>query len=198
MMGDRERHLLSTTGSDRGTAFQGTFDWKEVSFTFRAAADRETVQLCLGKPGTRASGYAWFDDVRISADDWVPGPPEGNHVRIVLEAEDVAAAGLDDDWLAGWIRYLDLVYEQYEDLVGGVPYEGERIEILSVRQYPGGWAVAGNPIRWRKRYVRSVLRAANEKDEWGFGVLHEIGHDVWGIYTLDELARLKKAYPEGR
>lgn len=66
-------------------------------------------------------------------------------------------------------------YESYLDLVGSAPYAGEKIKVLSTRNYPGGWAVAGNPILWCQPYVRGELERVNANDDWSFGILNEIG-----------------------
>ncbi len=144
------------------------------------------------------SGRVWFDDVTISGDDWAAGPPEGSRVRLMLEAEDITDSGIGEVGLATWIGRLDEVCDAYEELVGGVPYDGAKITILSVRQYPGGWAVAGNPIRWQRRYIPARLTAFKEEGDWSFGILHELGHDYdldyrW-VYKAEVQANFKMVY----
>jgi hypothetical protein len=184
--------------SDRGTAYQGTFDWKEITFTFRAEEEIETIELRLGASGHRVSGKVWFDDVTISGTDFDPDIPEGEHVRLLLETEDLVAAEADFATLATWVYRLDQVCKAYVDLVGDAPYGGEKIDILSVRQYPGGWAIAGNPILWQRRYVPGILVAFREKDDWSFGILHELAHDHdldyrW-VYQAEVQANFKMVY----
>jgi len=88
----------------------------------------------------------------------------------------VIASGITEERLAQWQSDLDRVYDAYADLVGDVPYMGQKLGIVSVRHDPGGWAVAGNPIQWYRPYVQEALADVQEGD-WSFGILHEIGHD---------------------
>ncbi len=96
---------------------------------------------------------------------------EGKH--IVLELYEEHWKILKDP--KAYLDFLDEVYEQYEELIGGVPNGGEKQRILEVDDWPGGWAVAGQPIRWHSRYVAESLRKVNEGDPL-FGLLHELGH----------------------
>jgi len=74
-------------------------------------------------------------------------------------------------------------------LVGGQP--DDPTGILSVRQYPGGLAVAGLPppweIRWQQRYVASELARIDAVDDWSFAILHELSHlfDLDGRWVWD-------------
>lgn len=97
---------------------------------------------------------------------------EGKHIILKLRADDMRI--LDDP--KAWVAKLDMAYEAYADLVGAVPYDGEKITILSVEEHPGGWAVAGNPIKWYRKYIPKALYSINEGD-WSFGIMHEISHD---------------------
>ena len=184
--------------SVRGTAYQGTFDWKQVSFTFLAETYTAQLVCRLGTEGNRATGRVMFDNLSITEDDFAGSPHEGDRVALVLEAEDIADSGMTEETLETWIENLAEACETYADLVGGHPYGGEKITIASVRQYPGGWAVAGNPILWEKRYVERTLRSVHEDGNWSFGILHEIGHDYdldysW-VYNAEISANFKMVY----
>ena len=129
--------------------------------------------LSLGVVNT--AGNLYFDDVSIA-----------RHVNttsehIVFSHEAALAADIAPAALQSWLNNLDLVYESYAELVGATPFDGVPIEIRTVRQFPGGWAVAGNPIRWLAPYVPETLEDIETKGDWSFGILHEIGHD----YDLD-------------
>ncbi len=153
----------------------GTFDWKKAVFTFHADSSGVAEVACrLGYWYSTATGKAWFDDLYLTLDDFAPRY-NGKHIYLMLERKDMTA--IERSNLARWVGHLDRAYETYRQLVGDVPYDGEKIGIVSVRQYPGGWAVAGNPIRWMQKYVGRTLGRINRKDDWSFGILHELGHD---------------------
>jgi hypothetical protein len=92
---------------------------------------------------------------------------------VVLELKEENWKILKDP--EAYLDFLDEVYEAFEELVGGVPNGGEKQRIREVDAWPGGWAVAGQPIRWDGKYVADSLRKVNEGDAL-FGILHEIGH----------------------
>jgi len=97
---------------------------------------------------------------------------EGKHIVLMLRKRNF---DMFEDPL-GWLRKLDMAYEAYAELVGAVPYNGAKIAIVEVKEYPGGWAVAGNPIKWYSPYIPDAIKQINEGD-WLFGILHEISHD---------------------
>lgn len=97
---------------------------------------------------------------------------EGEYIILKVHPDDLKA--LSDP--EGWVANLDKIYEAYADLVGDVPFDGEKITILSVEENPGGWAVAGNPIKWHRPWIVKSFEQIN-KGDWLFGIMHEIGHD---------------------
>ncbi|MCD6368917.1 MAG: M60 family metallopeptidase [Thermoproteales archaeon] len=118
---------------------------------------------------------------------------EGRHIVLVIKKRnfDLFKDPLD------WIRKLDMAYEAYAELVGDVPYNGAKIVIEEVDKYPGGWAVAGNPIKWYSPYIPDAIKQVNEGD-WLFGILHEIGHDFdldyrW-VWNAEFSANFKMVY----
>ena len=187
--------LLGTWTSTGAGGSLGTFSWKEVVFTFQAPASGVAEIGCrLGYWGSEITGKVWFDDLRLTSDDFVKH--EGKHVCLVLESQDLSA--ITEANMTRWVEHLDQAYEAYTDLVGGVPYDGEKINIVSVRQYPGGWAVAGNPIKWQQRYVKDQLKWVNDVDDWSFGIMHELGHDfdldyTW-VWEAEFMANFKMYY----
>lgn len=83
-----------------------------------------------------------------------------------------------------WLAKLDRVYEAYADLVGGVPYKGEKIIILETKGIDA-WAYAGNPILWNAEHIPAAIEGINQGD-WCFGILHEIGHDFDSVHQDGE------------
>ena len=69
-------------------------------------------------------------------------------------------------------------YEAYCELIGEVPFDGRKIMILNTPGIePGYWALAGNPILWNSHVaVSKLLDRTVEFGDWGFGIIHEIGH----------------------
>jgi NPCBM/NEW2 domain/Peptidase M60, enhancin and enhancin-like len=127
-----------------------------------------------------------------------PAAPElvsvtGEHV--ILEASSGNLKHLKDP--KAWVAKLDAAYLAYKDLVGATPYKGRKITVREVARYPGGWAVAGNPIKWHKPYLKPTFLQIN-KGDWSFGILHELGHDFdmdysW-VWEAEFFANLKMAY----
>lgn len=98
---------------------------------------------------------------------------EGRHIILKVNADDLKH--LSDP--EAWVAKLDKAYEAYVELVGTAPFNGEKITILSVEENPGGWAVAGNPIKWHRRHIVPCFENNINKGDWVFGIMHEIGHD---------------------
>ena len=160
----------------------GTCDWREVYMDFLPDSRGEAVICCgLGFPwgtynGGKAAGTVWYDNVKVTET-----PPdkiysmESEHIMLYLDPEKVT---ITDAQMQYWLSVLDRTYLAYEDLVGGVPYEGRKIAILNTPGIePGYWALAGNPILWNSNVaVSKLLERTVEYDDWGFGILHEIGH----------------------
>jgi hypothetical protein len=166
--------VLDTWIHSDSAGSKGTFDWKQVSATFETdALGRVSIAPRLGFWVSTVSGTAWFDDLLLTADDFAP-PLSSKHLSFDLERTDVAMA--TPETLDRWLQHLDAAYEAYIALVGEIPHGGEPQRVLSVRQYPGGWAVAGNPIRWMQEYIGSEISRVHNEDDWSFGILHELGH----------------------
>lgn len=160
-----------------------TQDWQEVYVDFIPDKDGSaTICLGLGFPwgtylGNKASGTVWYDNLKVTE---IPADAlyirEGQHIKLCLEKEKVK---ITDEQMDQWLANLDKVYEAYHDLVGETPYGGEKIIIINTPGIePGYWALAGNPILWNSNVkVEEVINRTAEFDDWGFGVMHEIGHD---------------------
>lgn len=160
----------------------GTNDWKEVYMDFVSDPKGETYVSCgLGFPGGTynggtAKGTVWFDDVKI-----VETPKEALYIREskhMILAIDPKHISVDDKTIDEWLSCLDKAYESYEELVSTKPYDGAKISILTTPGMEAGyWALAGNPILWNdKADVKGLLKKFVSNKDWGFGILHEIGH----------------------
>lgn len=160
-----------------------TQDWQEVYIDFVPDKDGSaTICLGLGFPwgtylGNKASGTVWYDNLTVAPvteDDLYFR--ESEHIIVRFDKEKVK---ITDEQMDQWLANLDKVYEAYHDLVGETPYGGEKIMILNTPGIePGYWALAGNPILWNSNVkVEEVINRTVEFDDWGFGILHEIGHD---------------------
>ncbi len=162
----------------------GTSDWRRVYMDFLPDADGTATVCCgLGFPwgtvnGGKARGRAWFDDVEVrrvvDADDNIY-TRESRHIILKLDRDKVT---LSDAEIDSWLEKLDRIYEAYRDLVGDVPYGGRKIAILNTPGIePGYWALAGNPILWNNHVaVKEVVERTATHGDWGFGIMHEIGH----------------------
>lgn len=160
----------------------GTTDWQTVYMDFVSDTDgKAEIVLALGFPwgtsnGGKAKGTAYWDDVEVA-----PTPAHamktfcGKHLRVFFDADKVKMA---ESQLGPWVKQLDKVYECYSKLVGGVPYDGRRINILATPGIePGYWALAGNPILINNHTkIGAIPEQYNAGGDWSFGVTHEIGH----------------------
>ncbi len=160
----------------------GNNDWQEVYMDFVSAPNGETTVSCsLGFPGEtynggKAMGTVWYDDVKITET-----PKEALYIResehLVL-AIDPKHVNVDDATVDAWLKSLDKVYDAYYELLGVKPYDGAKISILTTPGMEAGyWALAGNPILWNdKADVKGLFNKFKNNQDWGFGIMHEIGH----------------------
>lgn len=160
----------------------GTTPWQDVYMDFVSdPAGNATICCGLGFPWATVNGGTAKGSVLI--DDFVVTPApmekfytlEGNHVRLLLEADKVTVS---PEAMKGWVAQLDAAYEAYADLLGEVPFDGRKINILNTPGIePGYWALAGNPILWNSHVaVSRELENFAENNDCCFGIMHEIGH----------------------
>ncbi|MDE6858656.1 MAG: hypothetical protein K2J33_07990 [Alistipes sp.] len=154
-------------------------DWSTVYCDFVSEVDGTAQIVCaLGfwqggrGNGGKSTGTVYFDNVGLRKVTDELFMAEGEHVRLFLEASKVA---VPSSKIKQWLADLDRMYLSYEELVGGVPFDGKKVGIITTSglEY---WAVAGNPIVWNVNYVESALSELAEHDSWCFGLMHEIGH----------------------
>lgn len=156
-------------------------DWTEVYMDFVPdQKGRATICCALGFPwgtynGGKALGSVWYDDVRVVPVTDQMYKRESEHIVVWFDPDKVTVT---DEQMDQWLSKLDKVYESYHELVGDVPYGGRKIHIINTPGIEKGyWALAGNPILWNGRVkVTEVIERAVNLDDWGFGILHEIGH----------------------
>ncbi|WNO11215.1 carbohydrate-binding protein [Teredinibacter sp. KSP-S5-2] len=175
---------------------KGTWNWREVAFTFEVPAHGSRgLDARLGQSWLDffyvwfSSGKAWYDNLRLERLIKV----DGQHTTIILEKSDLDH--VSDTGLANWIANLDRAHQAMADLTGVTVYDP--IEVLGVRHYPGGWAVAGNPVQWYKPYIAENMARVEQHGDWVFGILHEFGHDfdhdAWN-FDAEFFGSFKAAY----
>lgn len=189
------RGAIITVGMDKSEQVwnaskfvHGTNDWQDVYVDF-VANETGKAELCcrLGFfggtiNGGTAKGTVWYDDISL-----IETPKEqiqifeGEYVRFMV---DVDKKTITDEEVQLWVSKLDTVYQSYAKLIGGVPYNGSKLDILTTPGIEKGyWALAGNPILWNNNVkISKSLEDFRDKDDWCFGILHEIGH-VFSVGT---------------
>lgn len=111
---------------------------------------------------------------------------DGTYVFTNLESNDMNYASATS--FNTWINRLDSSYLALKDLVGKVPYNGNKIELKSSRDgFIGSaidgssswymtWGWSGNPAELWQPFVNShMMRLSN--DDWGDTAIHELSHD---------------------
>lgn len=160
----------------------GTTDWKQVYIDFVPGADGTAeVRMSLGSfPGTynggTALGKAWWDELTVEeVSDEQIFTCESEHLILSVDKDKMV---ISPEAVEEWLANLDKIYEAYEELVGAVPFEGNKIRILTTPGIePGYWALAGNPILWNNHVgIDKLLTRTAEQGDWNFGIMHEIGH----------------------
>ena len=157
--------------------------WTTVSCDFLTDDwGNATISVALGfwqgglANGGRSTGTAYFDNITVKKVSDELFTLKGEHVRLYI---DPAKVIISTDLLSQWLDRLDMMYESYEELMGGTPYNGRNLAILTTRGiYSGYWALAGYPILWSSNYtaVEDSFGQMADYDDWCFGLLHELGH----------------------
>jgi hypothetical protein len=177
-----------------GDMYRVESDWKQVAYTFFAPYGSIMLSCRLGSYDGDVKGTAYFDNIGIYELELLNYESKYFTLRI----EPIDKERISDEALNDWLDKLDLVYEEYHNLVGSYPYYWEKITILSVLHNPGGWAVAGNPIKWNQKWVGEELESIENDGHWSFGIIHEIGHDYdmdarWN-FDAEHMANFKLTY----
>lgn len=166
--------------------------WKKLLLTFKYEENLE-IALRLGFWWGTATGKAYFDDIYIQEHQF--SYIEGNNIRFLLDHEDINEFSEDD--LNLWVDNLDKVYTLLEIFTGFTPFNGDVMEIVSVEHYPGGAAVAGQPIYWMKEFVRDQVNDVVNNNDWSFAMVHEISHnfdhEYWN-FDAEHFSNIKLCY----
>ena len=122
---------------------------------------------------------------------------------------------LDNSYLEGnitpenlkrWLEHMDEAYEAYAELVGKAAGDGKSITINTKDGYPGycAWVFPeSNNIYLNNNCsmgccLNKELKTINDKNDWSFTVLHELGHlfDLDNRWTFDSefFANFKKVF----
>jgi hypothetical protein len=158
---------------NRSESVMGTTDWHLITADVPPNSAKVSFGCRLGYWGGVSTGKAYFDHLTIEELDKFE--QRVLHVRLVLDREDASA--VRPQTITSWLSNLENACQKYAELMQGYPYNGNVITISSVSGYPGGWAVAGNPILWYKPYIKSELQSIESTGTWSFGIMHELGHD---------------------
>ena len=175
-----------------------SFDWveKECIFETNHLGTAELFMSFAGG-GSLGTGTLMFDDYKVSKIHPMDYPVfEGDNIKLVLYMDDINASGITMSKVEEWHQQLETSYNHYRDLVGYTPYDGRKITILPTHSV-GGWAVAGNPIKWERDCIPGALHIIYSTNDWSFGILHEISHDMdldyWN-YDAEAFANFKMLY----
>ncbi|MCL1987262.1 MAG: M60 family metallopeptidase, partial [Firmicutes bacterium] len=84
------------------------------------------------------------------------------------------------------------------DLTGRNPFGNVQTAIRTTRTgIPNYWALSGNPILINRPYMPEFIGQINSHGDWGFGVIHEFGHNFdssrWN-FDVEFFANFKMAY----
>lgn len=168
--------VLGTWDNSRSDGSTGTFDWQTKDVFFIADSQAKANVSCgLGWYASDSTGQVSCANMSLKvATDY--SILSGQHIKLYLEKRDLST--ISQTTLTTWLSHLDQAYLSYQDLVGAAPFSGERMNILSVPYYPGGWAVAAQTIRWERLYVQPELADIEvHPNNWSFGITHEISHN---------------------
>lgn len=153
----------------------GTKNWTTETFYVPDPVGGEIqISLRLGYNSSDSDGTAYFDNVVLSEDSDIY-IRQSDHVKLMIPKNKIPSGMADADFDV-WLGNLDKAYLAYKELFSSrVPWDGIRMKIRSA--IIGAWAYAGNPIQWNTNYITSELTSVKNKDDWSFGIMHEIGHN---------------------
>lgn len=129
-------------------------------------------------------------------------PKEGKYVKIDCDTEKYLQGNISVENLLKFLSHMDKAYEGYYELVGKKPQNGKKIIIVPSNDYsyPLWTYSGGGTIYWNANNFANDMSNLNDDnaDDWGFGVLHEMGHlfDISGRWKFDAefFANFKMAY----
>ena len=161
----------------------GTADWQTytLDYSFIESGTAE-VWLRLGGYSATSSGTVYFDEITFT-ENTNKYINTSEHFRLIINQSEKS---ITDTQIDTWLSNLDIMYEQYRDLMCGlVPYDG-KISIYSVADIPAwAWTTSTQEfgIQWNSDYIASTLLQIATYGDWCFGIMHEIGHNFGSIGT---------------
>ena len=166
---------LGYVSPSSGTLTGTHSEWQDVTLEIDDVPESGEITLCLrlGYCAADSKGIAYFDDVVLEE---IPlYIRTSKHFRLAVSKD--LDLPVPDQVVDEWLANMDKVYESISELFGGkVPFDGD---VITIRSQKGidAWAYSGNPIKWHQDYISETLRWVQERDDWCFGIMHEIGHD---------------------
>ena len=163
---------------------KGTFDWTPVTCYFLADGRGYADVICA----FYGTGTVYFDNLNIEKVDYDSEPTDklriiGEHTAIVLYKED--AADLDYNTLVDYVGELDHAYDLMADLMGAVPFGGDKNYIISTTEpYVMGVQAYGaiNPIKWQRGYMAGACKNRCTNNMKTRVAYHEMGHNFDTMY----------------
>jgi len=135
----------------------GTFDWRRLSYTFRAEADgTNEIRLSLGYSAAYgdAKGKAVFDGLEVRPFSGTIAT-QGN-VRVALSSEIAALAG--PERAARLAEVFSSAYASLSELTGTEPDSARFLDIFMANSH-ASLAYASNPISFDKDYASQAVAA---------------------------------------
>ena len=164
---------------------KGTTGWGEESVYFVANAEGYAEALCC----MDNTGIGYFESLTVTkCTDYDTNPDvikrciKGKYVDTYVRKNTYDK--FTDEEIQIWADDLDFAYEQLAELVGDVPYNGDKIIINSTAEpfVSKVIAYAGNPIKLNYYYEYEDLERVIKQGCVSFGMFHEIGHDFDYIF----------------
>jgi hypothetical protein len=139
----------------------------------------------LGFWYSTVKGKVYFDNIQlVDLTDIEMVKKEDSRVYFWIKQE--IADSLHSAALQRWIGNIDTAYASLQELTGYTPFNGAKIGFAPVRNYPGGLAVAGNPVLWMASYYHEEIANIGDGSNWSWVALHELGHnfdlDAWNFH----------------
>lgn len=164
--------IFEWSGFIASAAYTGTNGWSKRTVLF--VPETESVEICcrLGFWGGDSRGTVWFDNVEMKTPNNIY-TRQSEHVILYFydELVTISNSAMDE-----WLSDLDKAYEAYCELFDFFrPFDGKKMPILS--NEVSAWAIAGYPIQWHPKYIKSTLEDMAKYDDSVFGILHEMGHN---------------------
>lgn len=151
-------------------------DWQPFAMDFATGpSGRVDVYGLLGFRGGKSVGKVYFDDLTLETNPDVRRL-ESRHWVMNLYRDKIA--DIPEEKITAWLDSLDRMYEAAYEFTGIRPGDGVKQSAWSPREWrisAGAWS--GNPILMSPGWLDGEVRMFSDKGEWGFGLIHENGHN---------------------